>query len=132
MAAGAYRGAKVAPALRIRFGPTSVQLKGWLHRLGRCMRHQMRHLCDLHCFFAKQVLSQLSYTPTLVSILLIVRHLAPLENCENLEFILGSLAACLIRKIGVARYATTKLSSRGQVVDPEQAMTSGSTSATNS
>jgi hypothetical protein len=61
----------------------------------------MRHLCDLHCLLAKQALSQLSYTPTLVSILLIVRHLAPLENCENVEFILGSLAARLIRKLGV-------------------------------
>jgi hypothetical protein len=29
-------------------------------------RHQMRHLCDLACLFAKQVLSQLSYTPILV------------------------------------------------------------------
>jgi hypothetical protein len=27
-------------------------------------RHQMRHLCDLPCLLAKQVLSQLSYTPT--------------------------------------------------------------------
>ena len=27
-------------------------------------RHQMRHLCDLACLLAKQVLSQLSYTPT--------------------------------------------------------------------
>jgi len=27
-------------------------------------RHQMRHLCDFACFLAKQVLSQLSYTPT--------------------------------------------------------------------
>jgi hypothetical protein len=26
-------------------------------------RHQMRHLCDFACFLAKQVLSQLSYTP---------------------------------------------------------------------
>ena len=28
-------------------------------------RHQMRHLCDLACLLAKQVLSQLSYTPTI-------------------------------------------------------------------
>jgi len=27
-------------------------------------RHQMRHLCDLPCLLAKQVLSQLSYTLT--------------------------------------------------------------------
>jgi hypothetical protein len=27
-------------------------------------RHQMQHLCDLACFLAKQVHSQLSYTPT--------------------------------------------------------------------
>ena len=31
-------------------------------------RHQMRHLCDLACFLAKQVLSQLSYTPTVVGL----------------------------------------------------------------
>ena len=27
-------------------------------------RHQMRHLFDFACFLAKQVLSRLSYTPT--------------------------------------------------------------------
>jgi hypothetical protein len=50
---------------------------------------------DLELFsrLAKQVLSQLSYTPTPVSILLIVRHLEPLENCENLKFSSGSLPA---------------------------------------
>jgi hypothetical protein len=38
--------------------------RGWLHRAVPRKRHQMRHLCDLTCLFAKQVLSQLSYTPT--------------------------------------------------------------------
>ncbi len=37
--------------------------KGWLHRVFPCKRHQMRHLYDLTCLLAKQVLSQLSYTP---------------------------------------------------------------------
>jgi hypothetical protein len=45
----------------------SVQLQsnsgGWLHRMFPRKRHQMRHLCDLACLLAKQVLSQLSYTP---------------------------------------------------------------------
>jgi hypothetical protein len=36
---------------------------------------------------AKQVLSQLSYTPTFVSIILILKHLAPLENSEEVKFI---------------------------------------------
>ena len=47
---------------------SSVQLqsnsRGWLHRAVPRKRHQMRHLCDLPCLLAKQVLSQLSYTPT--------------------------------------------------------------------
>jgi len=38
----------------------SVQLqsnsRGWLHRMFPCKRHQMRHLCDLACLLAKQVL----------------------------------------------------------------------------
>src|SRR6202045_1172905 len=38
--------------------------RGWLHRVVPRKRHQMRHLCDLACLLAKQVLSQLSYTPT--------------------------------------------------------------------
>jgi hypothetical protein len=36
-------------------------------------RHQMRHLYDLACLLAKQVLSQLSYTPT-EELLLILKH----------------------------------------------------------
>ena len=47
---------------------TSVQRpsnsRGWLNRVIPRKRHQMRHLCDFACFLAKQVLSQLSYTPT--------------------------------------------------------------------
>ena len=35
-------------------------------------RHQMRHLCDLPCLLAKQVLSQLSYTPPANSMILIM------------------------------------------------------------
>jgi hypothetical protein len=56
--------------LRQAFGPTSVQFKGLvaprgsLHRAGPRKRHQMRHLCEFAGFLAKQVLSQLSYTPT--------------------------------------------------------------------
>ena len=38
--------------------------RGWLHRAFPCKRHQTRHLCDLVRLLAKQVLSQLSYTPT--------------------------------------------------------------------
>jgi hypothetical protein len=38
--------------------------RGWLHRVVPRKRHQMRHLCDLACLLAKQVLSQLSYTPS--------------------------------------------------------------------
>jgi len=38
----------------------------WLRPTFACKRHQMRHLCDLTCLVAKQVLSQLSYTPTTV------------------------------------------------------------------
>jgi hypothetical protein len=45
----------------------SVQLqsnsRGRLHRMCPRKRHQMRHLCDLRCLLAKQVLSQLSYSP---------------------------------------------------------------------
>jgi hypothetical protein len=48
-------------------------------------RHQMRHLCDFACFLAKQVLSQLSYTPfknalQIPYILLILRPVTPLFN----------------------------------------------------
>jgi len=47
----------------------SVQLRSnsgdWLHRTCPRKRHQMRHLLDLPCLLAKQVLSQLSYTPML-------------------------------------------------------------------
>ena len=32
-------------------------------------RHQMRHLCEFACFLAKQVLSQLSYTPTYICLI---------------------------------------------------------------
>jgi hypothetical protein len=56
---------------------TSVQLpsnsRGWLHRVIPRKRHQMRHLCDLACLVAKQVLSQLSYTPT-AGFLFILKH----------------------------------------------------------
>src|SRR5215469_15704128 len=38
--------------------------RGWLHHVFSRRRHHMRHLGDLRCFLAKQVLSQLSYTPT--------------------------------------------------------------------
>src|SRR2546426_9088918 len=38
--------------------------RGWLHGAVLRKRHQMRHLCDLTCLLAKQVPSQLSYTPT--------------------------------------------------------------------
>src|SRR6266700_2030761 len=43
--------------------------RGWLHRVFPRKRHQMRHLCDLVCLLAKQVLSQLSYTPTSMALL---------------------------------------------------------------
>jgi hypothetical protein len=42
-------------------------------------RHQMRHLCDLRCFLAKQVLSQLSYTPT-VGVTFILKHFRARRN----------------------------------------------------
>ena len=53
--------------MRTRANRDSVQRqsnsKGWLHRMITRRRHQLRHLCDLTCLVAKQVLSQLSYTP---------------------------------------------------------------------
>jgi len=39
----------------------------------------MRHLCDFARFLAKQVLSQLSYTPT-VEVTLILKYFRPLRN----------------------------------------------------
>ena len=36
-------------------------------------RHQMRHLFDFACFLAKQVLSQLSYTP-MFGVTFILKH----------------------------------------------------------
>ena len=45
-----------------------------MHRAVPRKRHQMRHLCDLACLLAKQVLSQLSYTPAL-EVALILKHL---------------------------------------------------------
>jgi hypothetical protein len=42
-------------------------------------RHQMRHLCDFACFLAKQVLSQLSYTPTFGATF-ILKHFRALRN----------------------------------------------------
>jgi len=39
----------------------------------------MRNLCDLSCLLAKQVLSQLSYTPT-VGVPFILKHLPPFPN----------------------------------------------------
>jgi hypothetical protein len=41
-------------------------------------RHQMRHLCDF-ARFAKQVLSQLSYTPTF-GLTFILKHFRALRN----------------------------------------------------
>jgi hypothetical protein len=45
----------------------SVQLqsnsRGWLHRMFPRKRHQTRHLVNFAGLLAKQVLSQLSYTP---------------------------------------------------------------------
>ncbi|HWO39987.1 MAG TPA: hypothetical protein VNO32_65305, partial [Candidatus Acidoferrum sp.] len=55
----------------------SVQLqsnsRGWLHRVRPRKRHQMRHLFDFARFLAKQVLSQLSYTPTF-GVTFILKH----------------------------------------------------------
>ena len=42
-------------------------------------RHQMRRLCDLACLLAKQVLSQLSYTPT-VGVPFILKHFHRFQN----------------------------------------------------
>ncbi len=42
-------------------------------------RHQMRNLCDLPCLLAKQVLSQLSYTPT-VRVPFILNHFSRFQN----------------------------------------------------
>jgi hypothetical protein len=39
----------------------------------------MRHLCDLTCLLAKQVLSQLSYTPT-EGLPFILKHLLQFQN----------------------------------------------------
>jgi hypothetical protein len=39
----------------------------------------MRHLCDLACLVAKQVLSQLSYTPT-VGVTFILKHFRARRN----------------------------------------------------
>jgi len=65
----------------------SVQLqsnsRGWLHRASPRKRHQMRHLCDLACLLAKQMLSQLSYTPAAVA------------HCEA-DSLVGSSRACCI------------------------------------
>jgi hypothetical protein len=58
------RGQQRGPRIMSTFGPASVQFKRWLHCVFPRKRHQMRHLCDFACFLAKQVLSQLSYTPT--------------------------------------------------------------------
>jgi hypothetical protein len=61
---GLHRG----PALVNLRGRFSVHLpsnsRRWLRPTFACKRHQMRHLCDLTCLVAKQMLSQLSYTPT--------------------------------------------------------------------
>src|SRR5438132_9404847 len=50
-----------APRLSVQRQSNS---RGWLPRAFARKRHQMRHLCDLLCLLAKQMLSQLSYTPT--------------------------------------------------------------------
>ena len=42
-------------------------------------RHQMRNLCDLPCLLTKQVLSQLSYTPT-VRVPFILKHFSRFQN----------------------------------------------------
>ena len=63
-----------------------------------------------------EVLSQLSYTPTLVSILLIVKHLEPLENCENLKFQQHSRNSLLplARTSGIVRIITTSWRDHGK------------------
>jgi hypothetical protein len=45
----------------------------------------MRHLCDLPCLLAKQVLSQLSYTPIPLFLFILnqLRILAPLETAQT-------------------------------------------------
>ena len=46
------------------FGPTSVQFRRLVAPHVSCKRHHKRHLVDFTGLLAKQVLSQLSYTPT--------------------------------------------------------------------
>ena len=66
------------------FAPKNVSVqrqsnsRGWLRTIPR-KRHQMRHLCDLARLVAKQVLSQLSYTPT-VGVTLILKHFRARRN----------------------------------------------------
>jgi len=63
--------------------------RGWLHRAFPCKRHQTRHLCDLLCLLAKQVLSQLSYTPTREATL-ILKHFPPFRNPVLRIFVIWS------------------------------------------
>ena len=63
--------------------------RGWLHRAFPCKRHQTRHLCDLLCLLAKQVLSQLSYTPTREATL-ILKHFTPFRNPVLRIFVIWS------------------------------------------
>ena len=50
-----------------------------MHREVPRKRHQMRHLCDFACFLAKQVLSQLSYTPAF-RVTFILKHFRAIRN----------------------------------------------------
>ena len=63
----------------------SVQFKRWLHRVFPRKRHQMRHLCDFACFLAKQVLSQLSYTPTAATAI-DIKVFAPIRKLRIFTF----------------------------------------------
>jgi hypothetical protein len=99
--------------------PISVQLqsnsRGWLHRGFPRKRHQMRHLCDFACFLAKQVLSQLSYTPTVV-VTSILKHSSACRNpFLRFSVILDvSAARCPVRNLALVRLKT---SLRPEVID---------------
>src|ERR1700722_4197915 len=75
----------MACSSEVTFGPTSVQLKRLVAPRVPRKRHQMRHLCDFACFLAKQVLSQLSYTPIPMFLFILnqLRILAPLETVQT-------------------------------------------------
>src|ERR1700704_6382433 len=71
MASRCFCGVALQPIRRARnqrdLKTISVQLqsnsRGWLHRMFPRKRHQTRHLVNFAGLLAKQVLSQLSYTP---------------------------------------------------------------------